>query len=343
MGEPHRGRAGGSEMTQSLPNEKPAGPVGTGAAGKNQQRRDSTTLPQFLQDLIACPPRHGQGVHQWLFKCARQLFAHRDFETIVSLLAAACDGCGRHVPLSEIVAAVEAAESCAWQPNGSAGPITSKPAPKWPAVNEAARQSIIDNATHRLPDLCEASPLTCTIDSTDAEFFADELFPGNPLLCVGRDMAHFETAPRESFRGRLSEMSLVVPSPMSALTGTRKADGNTSAHTLSNTGPRCYLVTEFDSGTPDEQVAIIWHLRQFAPLVVVLSSGGKSLHAWWHCQGATDERVARFFRYAVSLSADPATWTRSQFVRLPQGWRADKQRRQEVFFFNLQGGKENDQ
>ena len=93
-------------------------------------------------------------------------------------------------------------------------------------------------------------------------------------------------------------------------------------------------MTEFDSGTPDEQVAIIEHLAHFAPLVMVLSSGGKSLHAWWNCVEGTEEDHLRFFRYAVSLDADPATWTRSQFVRLPQAWRADKNARQAVYYFD---------
>jgi hypothetical protein len=328
-------------MTQA-PNEKAPAPVRTDARSRNQERPNNTTtgtdgkveLPQWLRDLIACPPQHGQGVHQWLFKVARQLHAHRDPQTIVSLLQAACDGCGRHVPEGEIIASVESAKSCAWTPNGTAAPITSKPVSKWPAVNQATRQAVIDSATHRLPDLCEVSPLSCTIDSTDAEFFIDQLFPGNPLLCVGLDKAKFTTAPRESFRGKLSELALIVPSAMSALTGTRKADGKQSSHTLANTGPRQFLVTEFDSGTVDEQVAILWHLRRFAPLAMVLSSGGKSLHGWWSCEGVSEEQTARFFRYAVSMGADPATWTRSQFVRLPQGWRADKKRRQEVYYFN---------
>jgi hypothetical protein len=121
---------------------------------------------------------------------------------------------------------------------------------------------------------------------------------------------------------------------MSALTGRRKADGKESAHTLENTGARCYLVTEFDSGTQDDQAALLWHLQSFAPLVLVVFSGSKSLHGWWSCGGADDMEIHRFMRYAVSLGADPATWLRSQFVRLPGGYRGDKDRRQEVYYFN---------
>jgi hypothetical protein len=40
-----------------------------------------------------------------------------------------------------------------------------------------------------------------------------------------------------------------------------------------------------------------------------------------------------FMRYAVMLGADRATWTRSQFVRMPDGTR-DNGNRQTVYFFN---------
>ncbi len=38
-------------------------------------------------------------------------------------------------------------------------------------------------------------------------------------------------------------------------------------------------------------------------------------------------------RYAASLGADRATWTRSQFVRMPDGLRANG-KRQTLYFFN---------
>jgi hypothetical protein len=310
----------------------------------NNPKRGGTNnaLPRFLQDLLSTPPPAGSGFHVWMFNCSKYLAAFRDEADIIELLFAKAEGCGRIVPSTEILAAVRDGAAVGYKP-GKNPAHTKKPAPKWPALNQEARQAAIQSAGMNLADLWDASPIPCTQDSTDAEFFADELFPGNPLLCVGLDMRTFTTAPRESFRGKLGEMALIVPSPMSALLGKKKNpkpnENPLSAHTLDNTGPRRYLVTEFDSGTPDEQAALIWHLRSFAPLVLVLWSGGKSIHAWWDCQGNDDSVTHRFMRYAVSLGADSATWTRVQFVRLPQGWRADKQRRQEVYFFNPNGGK----
>ncbi len=106
-----------------------------------------------------------------------------------------------------------------------------------------------------------------------------------------------------------------------------------SAHTLDNTGPRRFLVTEFDSGTLDDHAALLLHLAAYDPLVLAVHSGGKSLHGWFFCAGEPEEKLERFMRYAVSLGADPATWTRSQFVRMPDG-RRDNGKRQAIHFFN---------
>lgn len=311
------------------------------------QQKANGELPQFLRDLLSCPPRHGDGVHTWLFKTARQLHAHRDIETICNLLAAAVDGCGRHVPASEIKSAVENASECAWRPAGSQGANRpGRSAPKWPPQNRGRISEILSDR-FGLADLWHASPMRCTHDSTDAEFFVDALFPGNPLLCIGRTNSDFKTAPREDFRGKLNQMTLIVPSPMSALLGKKQnpkpGENPLSAHTLDNTGARHFLVTEFDQGSHDEQSAILWHLKNFAPLVMVLSSGGKSLHGWWNCRHADPAILIRFMRYAVSLGADTATWTPCQFVRLPQGWRGNKSARQSVFYFNHKNAEEGHQ
>lgn len=305
---------------------------------------DKRELPQFIRDMIGSTPPSGSGVHGWMFNLSRQLHAHRTEQEIVDLLTAAVEGCGRFVPQREIIAAVKDSEKGAWKPNANHAASVNRPVPKWPAINTKTQAAVIQASPMSIAGLWEKSPMTCD----DTEYFIDELFPGNPLLCVGESSSEFKTAPREDFRGELSRMPLIVPSPMSGLLGRKKnpepGKNPLSAHTLDNTGPRRYLVTEFDSGTPDEQASLIWHLREFAPLIMVLWSGGKSLHAWWDCKGNDDSVTGRFMRYAVSLGADPTTWTRSQFVRIPQGWRADKQQRQEVYFFNPDAaGAENPQ
>jgi hypothetical protein len=63
-------------------------------------------------------------------------------------------------------------------------------------------------------------------------------------------------------------------------------------------------------------------------------SGGKSLHAWFAIRGEPEDKLFRFMKGAVALGADPSTWTRCQFVRMPEGWREEKQARLEVYYFD---------
>ena len=142
----------------------------------------------------------------------------------------------------------------------------------------------------------------------------------------------FETRPREDWRGQLAELALMVPSPMSAVEGVTK-EGKPSRHTLSNTGARRFLVAEFDTGTPDDHAALLLHLAGYGPLVLAVHSGNKSLHGWFYCAGQPEDKLLRFMRYAVSVGADHATWSRCQFCRMPDGTR-DNGRRQTVFYFN---------
>jgi hypothetical protein len=271
------------------------------------------TLPSFIDQMLAAPPHAGEGVHNWLFRIARQLHAHLPAVEIVALLESRVAGCGRAVPRSEIVSAVQRSLPCAWQPRGNAAPVPA--VSKWPGVNLEQREAILrDNGG--LADLWEASK-----------------------PCLDDNAAHTEAIidRREDWRGQMSALALIVPSPMSAVTGLTK-DGKESKHTLANTGARHFLICEFDTGTADEHAALLLHLGTFAPLVCAVHSGNKSLHGWFYVHGQPDAKIEKFFRYAVSLGADRATWTRSQFVRMPDGTRDNGERpptRQTVFYTNF--------
>jgi hypothetical protein len=287
-------------------------------------------LPEFLREMLAAPPSAGEGVHEWLFRVARQLHAHLPAGEIIALLETSVANCGRHVPRNEIISAVQNSLSCAWQPKGNAVPAMA--ATKWPKVNAEQRTAIVRDGGG-LVDLWETSRIRIESNESKTESVTDQLFPGDPLLCCGKSNSDFDTMPRESWRGQLSQLQFIVPSPMSAVTGQTK-DGRESKHTLNNTGERRFLICEFDSGTADEHAALLLHLATFAPLVCAVHSGGKSLHGWFFVAGQPDDKILKFFRYAVSLGADRATWTRSQFVRMPDGTR-DNGNRQTVYFLNF--------
>ena len=285
----------------------------------------SRELPQFVRDLLASVPRRGQRLNNWLFRVARVLHPYRERAEIVALLEAAT--AGESIKAGEIERAVVNSASVAWQPGQPPAPRQ----PAWPKVNQEQQEAVVAS-TGGLADLWEHSPIRFEDAEPHTEEIIDRLFPGNPLLCCGASNSNFATRPREDWRGSLSGLQLIVPSPMSALTGKTK-DGRTSAHALDNTGPRRFLVVEQDNGTADEQAGVLFHLASKAPLALAVHSGSKSIHGWFYCHGQPEERLRAFMRHAVEIGADQATWTRSQFVRMPDGTR-DNGKRQEVYFFN---------
>lgn len=300
------------------------------ATAYREQARTGAPIPRFVLDLLAATPRAGEGVHNWLFRMARVLHPYRTEDEIAAILRAAVADCGRFVPEQEIQDAIRNSKACAWQLDAGHAAHIQRSA-KWPELNGEQREAIIASGAG-LHDLWENSPVRFEDGEPHTEEIIDALFPGNPWLCVGASDHDFKTRHRDELRGKLSAFALIVPSPMTRQTG-KTQEGKTSEHTLDATGPRRSLVVEFDSGTTDDHAALLLHLAEHAPLAVAVYSGGKSLHGWFYCGGQSEDAMRRFMRYAVSLGADPATWTRSQFVRMPDGTR-DNGARQVVYFFN---------
>jgi hypothetical protein len=199
--------------------------------------------------------------------------------------------------------------------------------------------------------ICEASPVRLDSNKPNTDEIIDLLFPGNPLLCCGWTRHRFDTRARANWY-KLQDLQFIVPSPMMARQGLTRG-GKLSAHALTNTGPRRFLVVEFDFDSKNSAeegrllerlagerrdvrdlcAALLLHLAEKAPLALAVHSGGKSLHGWFYCGGIADEKACRFFEYALRLGADSANWSRSQFARMPGGLR-DNGRRQTVYFFN---------
>jgi len=199
--------------------------------------------------------------------------------------------------------------------------------------------------------LWEASPVRLDSDEPKTDQIIELLFPGNPLLCCAWSRHHVDTRVRGNWY-KLQDLQFNVPNPMIAQQGVTQ-EGKLSAHALSNTGPRRFLIVEFDfaSSNSDEEArlleqlstegqdvkdlcsALLLHLAERAPLALAVYSGGKSLHGWFYCANVPEQTIWRTFQYAVLLGADRANWTPSQFARMPDG-RRESGSRQTVYFFN---------
>lgn len=315
-------------------------------------------LPAWLGTLISSPPVAGSGLNLWIYECAKGLKPWRTADESAALIRPGALAAGRPAAVleKEIARALSRAVND-WQPSAGGAPFTpsTPPPPKWPERDLDAIARTAENAT--LADLEAASPTWRNpADPVDPEGLIDWLFPNTPLLCLATRPEDATTRRREDWRGTVAKHGLIVPSHMNALTGTNQ-EGDESARCLDNTGPREWLVVECDfqrtapKGEPtleapllaklesqgrtvqDLCAAVLLRLSQVAPLALAVHSGGKSLHGWFPAAGVPESELAKFFALAVRLGADPATWTKCQLVRLPEGRRSNGNP-QPVLFLN---------
>jgi hypothetical protein len=230
----------------------------------------------------------------------------------------------------------------------------------WPKPDYIYVDEEVCNAIS-LYDLEEASPIRFTDADAQTETVIDSLFPDNPFLCVGKAANIFCTRRREKLRGRMEACQFIVPNPMRHWYGFN-ADGNQSERCADNIGPRHYLVIECDFTKyklnkrtnqldatrwlpfinkwasrgieiADACASLLWVIAKHLPLVLVVSSGGKSLHGWFRTCGLNETDLLSYMKFAVSIGADSATWRPFQLVRMPGGLR-DNGNRQSVLYFN---------
>jgi len=294
---------------------------------------DTSAVPEAHRKIAGMPPEHG--VHHWImeaaWRCLRgSLTAHEAVGAIASTSEFLREG--RDYQPREAEDAVEKvyrpSQTTLGRKGGRAMKVVKKK-PDLPEWEPSLTAKIHSEMKATPDDLRRMSPLQ--IGELTAESFIDLLFPGDPLLCCGRRKDRFNTMTRSEWSWLLASRQFIVPTFMTALTGIT-LEGKVSAHAKSNTGPRIYVVVDFDLPPSEQHASLVLHLARHAPLVMALSSAGKSLHAWF--KGGTAAQMLEFFTYAARCGADPALWqNHSQFVRMPGGLR-DNGKRQEVLYFN---------
>jgi hypothetical protein len=272
-------------------------------------------------------PPPNDGVNLWVMSSARkcQIAGLSEGEAEQRILAFQGQT-RRPIKYNEVKRAVEKAYKTTLAPNPN---YTPQHKPKWEPPK--TRQSRYRNVPKNLEpvDIWEASP-DILDGGISQRMILDWLFPDpDGLVCVGKSAYEFHTAPIGKFKN-LMETQFIVPCYMSKKEGITQ-DGKKSMHCLDNTGPRRYCVVDLDEPSSDQHPAIIWQIRKVFDLVMVLSSGGKGLHAWFNVPEDLEED---FWDSVIPLGADPALMrNRSSFVRMPMGLR-DNGIRQGVLYFD---------
>jgi len=265
-----------------------------------------------------CPPE-GDGVNEWTFKIAcRKFKAGWSENRVREYLSQHTTRTGRKAD-EEIERAIERAPE--WIKRGKAASFK-----KWPNASRAKRQKAIADSGIGIEELRRVSPQK----QMSAEQVLPILFPGDPLIWAGMSVGSGDTLSLHQWLPVAGLQQFIVPSPM--VRRDVAPDGR-SRRFLSNTGPRRFLVIESDTGTSDEQTAILWHLARFAPFALAVHSAGKSVHGWFYVAERDEKANREFMEYAVLLGADHATFVKCQLVRMPGGHRPNKGK-QEILFFN---------
>ena len=231
----------------------------------------------------------------------------------------------RPIKQSEVNRAVEKA----YNTTLDTAPIARPKKDKWEPIRTRRTQYRKDTVKMDRYQLWEMSPWRID-DGVTQRMVLDLLFPDpNGLVCVGKSAYEFHTARLAQFKD-LTQCQFIVPGYMSKKIGLTQ-EGKESMHCLDNCGPRRFYVCDLDDPPPEQHPSILWHLAKLADLVMVVSSGGKSLHGWFMMP---EDREEQFWQAAVKSGADPALMrNRSSFVRIPFGTR-DNGNIQTVIYFD---------
>jgi hypothetical protein len=108
-----------------------------------------------------------------------------------------------------------------------------------------------------------------------------------------------------------------------------------------------YAVAEFDGMDKADQLALWWGFRS-APIVALIDSGGKSIHAILRvdCETRADwERDIEgnlFPSVLVPLGCDPACRNEARLSRLPGHFRRERNAWQRLLYLNPEGPPRNE-
>lgn len=280
--------------------------------------------------LAACPRKGDGGTHKWIFRAALVLLAIHTPEEAAAIIRARLEGYGRPEKRGEIANAIASAGRILGLVSYGIISTRTLSYSAWPKPDEAEIARIAGGG-FSVDELRKSSPYQIWYLE-----YADDILPylfgSDELVCVAKRNNRPVTVPLREALPFVNAMQFIVPSPMSARRGKSK-EGRPTSRSLSNTGGRRFLVIEFDSMSQDTQAAILKRLERDFPLALVVHSGNISLQGWFNIQGVGEGRIREFMARAVMLGADPATFTRCQFVRMPGG-RRDNNRFQWVLYFN---------
>ncbi len=310
-------------------------------------RLENKTARRFSESLRQCP-HAGGGVHSWVMSCA-------NLAAIAGIPAAEAE---RNIlqamtrppsPSAEVAAAIRKAYA-ETVPGGAGANYTPRQvAPAKPKPLPMTAQAFIrrgDGAEES--DWWAASPVRIDWEpgSRDALAVLDALYAPDDFLFIGERYGAEVLTVRE-WRARIARGGPVPPHIIpNTVTGREHplADGKLSRRGDSAVCGYRYAVAEFDSMGKAEQLAFWWGFRS-APIVALIDSGGKSVHAWLKVDAPDraawerDVEQKLFARVLCPLGCDPQCRNEARLSRLPGHFRRENNQWQRLLYLNPEGSR----
>lgn len=315
------------------------------ACTEGQRRAASSLRPsRFSEALRACPSA-GAGVHGWILSCANwaaiEGVSPREAQDAIHAAMSRPPSPSSEVGVALVKAYAEHRRGATFTPRHVA-PTKPKPKP----LTAAAFIQRGDGATEA--DWHEASPLRLDWEPgpRDAAALLRVLYrPGERVFCGerygGGEGVRMAADWIAAFDDGRPVPPHFIPNP---LTGREHPlpGGKLSKRGDSAVSGFLYAVAEFDGMDKADQLALWWGFRS-APIVALIDSGGKSVHAILRvdCETRADwEREVEgklFPRVLVPLGCDAACRNEARLSRLPGHYRAEKQAWQRLLYLNPEG------
>ena len=308
----------------------------------NPRTSNARAAERYAEEIRRCP-HSGGGVHSWLMTVCNlaAIAGIPPMEAEAEIIRAMTRPPS---PSSEVSAAIRKAFS-EFVPGFDYAP-RHFPAPKPKPLPQTAQKFIQRGDGAEESDWWEASPVRIDWEPgpEDALAILRTLYaPGEFVFCGERYGAEVKTA--GDWMRRIEKGSPVpphwIPNP---LTGDEHPTGS---GTLSRRGDSAvasfrFAVAEFDGLSKPDQLAFWWGFRT-APIVALIDSGGKSIHAILRVDCATradwerDIEGKLFPSVLCLLGCDPACRNESRLSRLPGHFRREKNAWQRLLYLSPEG------
>lgn len=308
-------------------------------------------LDCYMKSLQAFPAP-GQGAHPHILSVANLgVLAGKDPQVIHDEIRRAIPQGSRVVPDREIRDAINKALH-----DHQAGTYTPRPRPE-PIIKDgkAALQKIISMGKYSEEvDLIEASPVRIQDEPrTHAGLLLDTLYAPDDLLWIGDrpelgimgDTIRTTAEWIDYFKAGGATAPHIIPNPLDGIPRPKKSGDGETLRGDANVKAFRYCVVEFDELTREDQIRF-WSAAKL-PIVALIDSGGKSIHAWLEVsklarvrtldEWRTHIKAHLYDRIMTPLGVDPACSNPARLSRLPGHFRTEKESTQRILWLSREG------